>query len=252
MLNGKQLVISADRVPSALIGMEERLKSRLGCGIVADIRNGDYNFRLNVLKKKAYSMNSEFQNHVLEFLAQNIHSSIRELEGALNKLVMMRSLNSSRVIDIPFVREKLADMLTHNHEIRENAYVLSKKNIKFDDIDVKNITGSLQQSKVLSDDILNDKKNFIYEIQLKVAEHYELQVSDLISSSRVKKVVLPKQIAMFLARKMTGESLVEIAKQFGGKDHSTIIYGCNKIEEMIKNDSVLSEEVNKLMILLKK
>ena len=94
--------------------------------------------------------------------------------------------------------------------------------------------------------------SFIYEIQLKVAEHYELQVSDLISSSRVKKVVLPKQIAMFLARKMTGESLVEIAKQFGGKDHSTIIYGCNKIEEMIKNDSVLSEEVNTLMILLKK
>ena len=250
MMSGKQLVISADRVPSALVGIGERLKSRLGCGIVADIQKGDYNFRLNVLKKKAYYMNNDFQTHVLEFLARNIHSSIRELEGALNKLIMMRNLNSNRIIDIAFVQEKLADMISTKSSNSNNSnHELQKKHYTHDHIDENQRHTS--RSEVSTTDITNGKNCFIYKIQLKIANYYNISIDDLLSNSRIKKIVLPKQIAMFLARKMTHESFSEIAKKFGGKDHTTIIYSCNKIKELMSKDVNISEEINKLMISLR-
>ena len=260
MGSGKQLVISADRVPSALVGMGDRLKSRLGCGIVADIQKGDYDFRLNVLKKKAYYSNNEFQEQVLEFLAQNIQNSIRELEGALNKLIMMKSLNANRVIDIPFVQEKLADMINTNNQNNlsqtNNDNTHTHRTHYHIDYQSNNIQKTYvpidSKSKPSNEYILNAKNDFIYKIQSEVANFYQISINDFLSNSRVKKIVLPKQIAIFLSRKMTDESLIEIARKFGGKDHSTIIYSCNKIEEMMRKDSILSIEIEKLTTLLKK
>jgi chromosomal replication initiator protein len=256
MVSGKQLVISADRIPSALIGMEERLKSRLSCGIVADIRQGDYNFRLNVLKKKAYSMNNNFTNNVLEFLARNINNSIRELEGALNKLIMMKNLNSSRVIDVPFVKETLSDMISNqNHSINSIDLYSDKKkhhinynNNKVIEIDnSKKNKSNRSQCDLSKDEILNDESDLIHQIQLKIASFYDVSMKDLLSNGRVKKIILPKQIAMFLARKMTDESLCEIAKKFGGKDHTTIIHNYKKIEKMIQENCNFAEEINQLI-----
>lgn len=292
MSSGKQLVISADRVPSALSGIEDRLRSRLSCGIIADIKKGDFNFRLNILRKKADLLNNDFQDDVLEFLAENINSSIRELEGALNKLVMMRSLNSRRMIDIPFVREKLADMITANVNRTQLGHGNSYSNVNnngdinfYERVDnsknnatkynqrsiqnikeVQSIASSIktvksyedrrQSNGVLSEDKKveinkNEDQDFILKIQEKVCEFYEISMSELMSRGRVKKIVLPKQVAMYLARKLTSESLVEIAKKFGGKDHTTIIHGCAKIEELIKIDKKLQSEIEGLIAALK-
>ena len=203
----KQLVISADRSPSDLDGVEERIKSRLGWGLVADINETTFELRLGILQAKVEQMNMYVPKDVLEFLARNIKSNVRELEGALNKVAHTSLLGRS--ITIESASETLADLLRSNH---------------------KSVT--------------------IEEIQKKVAEFFNIKVGDMHSNRRLRSLARPRQIAMYLAKKLTQKSLPDIGRSFGGRDHATVIHAVKQVENLIKSDIKFADEVSRLKKLL--
>jgi chromosomal replication initiator protein len=207
MDDGKQLVISADRTPGNLDGIEERIRSRLGWGLVADIGCTSYELRMGILKKKTEVMNSNIQENILEYLASNIETNIRELEGALNKVIAIASLRNQE-ITIDVVQEILFDMVKANN--------MSKVSIHVSDV------------------------------QKQVCNFFDISINELISQNRSRNLSRPRQIAMYLSKKFTQSSITDIAKKFGGKDHSTIIHGIHKIEELIKSDEGVNKQVQEI------
>lgn len=203
---GSQIVISSDRSPAELSGLEERIRSRLGWGLVVDIHPSTYELRLGILQSKAEGLAAQVKvpDRVLEFLATRITSNIRELEGALNRIVAQATL-VGRAITLEMAQEVLQDLL-RAHERR--------------------IT--------------------IEEIQKKVAEHYGLKLSDMHSARRARVVARPRQVAMYLAKQLTPRSLPEIGRRFGGRDHTTVMHAIRKIEELRSQDSVMNEDIEKL------
>jgi chromosomal replication initiator protein len=206
--NNKQVVISADRSPSSLENMEERIKSRLGWGLVADIHNTTYELRLGILKSKVAKHNIVIPKDVLEFLARKIVSNVRELEGALNKVLAHTNI-TGQPINLDSTREILRDLLRSNEKI---------------------IT--------------------IEDIQRKVADRYSLKFSDMSSNKRLRTVVRPRQMAMYLAKLLTNRSLSDIGRKFGGKDHTTVIHSVKTIEGLIETDREFSEDMKLLMKLV--
>jgi chromosomal replication initiator protein len=206
---GKQLVISCDRAPSAFENLPERMRSRLASGLVADIHNADYALRMQILQSKALAANVVIPQEVLEFLANKITSNIRELEGALNRIIARTSLVKTEV--------------------------------------------TLESAKTWLSDLLNvkEKQITVEEIQTKVAEQYNIKTSEIISSSRKQDFARPRQIAMYIAKMVTTKSLADIGKYFGGKDHTTVIHACKKVEEMIATNTQLEAEVNALISKIK-
>ncbi|WP_225612018.1 chromosomal replication initiator protein DnaA [Paracoccus sp. PAR01] len=210
---GKQIIISADRAPGEIKDMEERIKSRLQCGLVVDLHPTDYELRLGILQSKTDTFRTQYPGlqlapGVLEFLAHRITSNVRVLEGALQRLFAFASL-MGREITLDMTQECLADILR-----------------------------------------ANDRKVSIEEIQRKVAEHYNIRLSDMIGPKRVRTVARPRQIAMYLAKQMTSRSLPEIGRRFGGRDHTTIMHGVRKIEELRSADRSLAEDIDLLRRLL--
>ncbi|QGR02365.1 chromosomal replication initiator protein DnaA [Ehrlichia ruminantium] len=205
----KQLVISADRSPSDLDGVEERIKSRLGWGLVADINETTFELRLGILQLKVEKMGINIPNKVLEFLAKNIKSNIRELEGALNKVVAHSSLVGCS-ITLDTASDILSDLLRANH---------------------KSVT--------------------LECIQKKVAEFFNIKVSDMYSTRRLRTLARPRQIAMYLSKKLTQKSLPEIGKSFGGRDHATVIHAVKQIEKLMDTDSKLRDDINLLNRMLR-
>ncbi|MGI9435149.1 MAG: chromosomal replication initiator protein DnaA, partial [Geminicoccaceae bacterium] len=203
---GSQIVISSDRSPSELSGLEERIRSRLGWGLVVDIHPSTYELRLGILQSKAEGLAAHVKvpDRVLEFLALRITSNIRELEGALNRIVAQATL-VGRAITLEMAQEVLQDLL-RAHERR--------------------IT--------------------IEEIQKRVAEHYSIKLSDMHSSRRARVVARPRQVAMYLAKQLTPRSLPEIGRRFGGRDHTTVMHAIKKIEELRASDSVMNEDIELL------
>jgi chromosomal replication initiator protein len=199
--NNRQLVISCDRSPSDLEGMEERIRSRLGWGLVADVHTTTYELRLGILQSKVEQMNVEVPQRVIEFLASKITSNVRELEGALNKVIAHSSL-IGREITLDSTQEILQDLLRSNERI---------------------VT--------------------IEEIQKKVAEYYNIRVSDMSSSRRLRTVARPRQIAMYLCKQLTPRSLAEIGRKFGGKDHTTVMHAVKKVEELAKGDQEFNDDL---------
>ena len=206
--NNRQVVISGDRSPSDLQNMEERIKSRLGWGLVADIHNTTYELRLGILQSKVEKMGIIVPDQVLEFLAVKITSNVRELEGALNKVIAHTNLTKQE-ITLANTQDILRDLLRSNE---------------------KNIT--------------------IEEVQKKVAERYNLKVSDMYSSKRARNVARPRQVAMYLSKNLTIYSLAEIGKKFGGKDHTTVMHAIKKVDLLLKSDKEFSEDVRLLMKVL--
>ncbi|QKX02895.1 chromosomal replication initiator protein DnaA [Wolbachia endosymbiont of Litomosoides sigmodontis] len=204
----KQLVISADRSPSDLDGVEERIKSRLGWGLVADINETTFELRLGILQAKVEQMNIYVSQDVLEFLAKNIKSNIRELEGALNKVAHTSLIGRS--VTVESASETLIDLLRSNH---------------------RSIT--------------------IAEIQKKIAEFFNIKVTDMHSNRRLRGLVRPRQIAMYFAKKFTHKSLPDIGRSFGGRDHATVIHAVKQIENFIKTDSEFADEINQLRKMFK-
>ncbi|MGX1198008.1 chromosomal replication initiator protein [Parvibaculum sp. MBR-TMA-1.3b-4.2] len=211
--HNRQVIISADRSPSDLEGIEERIRSRLGWGLAADIHPTDYELRLGILQAKAEEMIQrngpiEIPQNVLEFLANRIVSNVRELEGALKRVVAYASL-VGRPITLDMAQDVLRDLLRSN-----------------------------------------DRKVTIEEIQRRVAEYFNVRLSDLLSARRARAVARPRQIAMYLSKQLTTRSLPEIGRKFGGRDHTTVIHAVRKVEELRQVDSGLEEDVDLLRRML--
>ncbi|MBM1220492.1 chromosomal replication initiator protein DnaA [Ponticoccus sp. SC2-23] len=205
----KQIIISADRAPGDIADLEDRIKSRLQCGLVVDLHPTDYELRLGILQTKAQLYRSEYPNleirdGVLEFLAHRISSNVRVLEGALTRLFAFASL-VGKPITMELVQDCLADVLK-----------------------------------------ASDRKITIEEIQRKVSDHYNIRLSDLVGPKRLRIYARPRQVAMYLAKQHTSRSLPEIGRRFGKRDHTTVMHGIKRIEELMATDSQIAEDVELL------
>ncbi len=205
----KQIIISADRSPVEIKDLEERIKSRLQCGLVVDLHPTDYELRLGVLQQKVEYYRQQFQglviaDGVIEYLAHRISTNVRVLEGALMRLFAFASL-VGREITLELAQDCLADILR-----------------------------------------ASDRNVTIEEIQRKVSEHYNIRLSDLIGPRRVRTIARPRQVAMYLAKQLTSRSLPEIGRRFGGRDHTTVMHGVRRIEELKGHDNQIAEDLEML------
>jgi len=206
MATGKRLVISADRCPQGLDGVEARITSRLSVGLVADIKAPDLALRRAVLERKLVDMpDARVPAEVLDLLATRITANIRDLEGSLNRLVAYAQLTGES-IDMDFAVATLGDVLR----------------------------GA-------------ERRVTIDEIQRAVSAHFELKPIDLVSARRAVVVARPRQIAMYLAKRLTTRSLPEIGRKFGGRDHSTVIHAVRRIEELRDKDREIDGAVRTLL-----
>jgi len=206
MATGKRLVISADRCPQGLDGVEARITSRLSVGLVADIKAPDLALRRAVLVRKLMDLpDAKVPEEVLDLLASRITANIRDLEGSLNRLVAYAQLTGD-AIDMDFAVATLGDVLR----------------------------GA-------------ERRVTIDEIQRAVSAHFELKPIDLVSARRAVVVARPRQIAMYLAKRLTTRSLPEIGRKFGGRDHSTVIHAVRRIEELRDKDREIDGAVRTLL-----
>lgn len=209
----KQIIISADRAPVEIKDLEERIKSRLQCGLVVDLHPTDYELRLGVLQQKVEQYRQQYQglviaDGVLEYLAHRISSNVRVLEGALMRLFAFASL-VGREITLDLTQDCLADILR-----------------------------------------ASDRKVTVEEIQRRVSEHYNIRLSDLLGPKRVRTIARPRQVAMYLAKQLTSRSLPEIGRRFGGRDHTTVMHGVRRIEELKGHDNQIAEDLEMLRRIL--
>jgi chromosomal replication initiator protein len=206
--SGKQIVVSADKSPSDLSGLEERVRTRLGCGMVADLHATTFELRMSILEAKAVRAGVAVPPKVREFLAHKITSNVRELEGALNRLIAHANL-FGRAITLDSAQEVLHDLL--------KAF---------------------------------DRRVTIEEIQRRVAEHYNMRISDMSSARRARAVARPRQVAMFLAKQLTSRSLPEIGRKFGNRDHTTVMHAVGRVVELMERDANFAEDVELLRRML--
>lgn len=199
---GKQIVISSDKPPKAIVTLEERLRSRFEWGLIVDVQTPDVETRTAILRGKAESLNVHVPDEVIDFLAHRIQSNIRELEGSLNRVVAYANLNRQS-ITVELAQAALSDLL-----------------------------GNTRRPHVTPDAILEA-----------VAEYYDIDRKILTGKPRARNIAVPRQVAMYLMRQETGASLVEIGQTLGGRDHTTILHGCDKIADAINTDPRLRSEV---------
>lgn len=198
----KKIIISSDRPPKELKTLEERLRSRFEWGLIADIQKPDYETRIAILQKKAQEDGDVVPDQVIELIAKAFHSNIRELEGALNKVLAFARLTGS------------------------------------------SITPDLAAAAIKDLCKEQEKKPITVEyIQEVVASYYNITVPDLTSSKRSKSISDPRQIAMYLSRKLINMSLSKMGEKFGGRDHTTIMHGCDKVVAMMEENPGLKETV---------
>ena len=202
----KQILLSSDRPPKEMPTLEERLRSRFGCGLIADIQPPDLETRVAILRKKAEEGQLKIPDDVMLFVATKIHSNIRELEGALTRLAAFSSLTKSE-IDVSLAEDVLKEILPENKP--------------------REIT--------------------IKTIQAEVARYYDLTVPVLVGSNRARVVVFPRQVAMYLTRELTPQSLPKIGELFGGKDHTTVMHAHSKIADAIKADREVYNQTQELI-----
>lgn len=205
----KQIIISADRAPGEIKDLEDRIKSRLQCGLVVDLHPTDYELRLGILQTKVDQYRAQYPgldlaDGVLEFLAHRISTNVRVLEGALTRLFAFASL-VGREITMELTQDCLSDVLR-----------------------------------------ASERKITIEEIQRRVAEHYNIRLSDMIGPKRVRTLARPRQVAMYLSKQLTSRSLPEIGRRFGGRDHTTVMHGVKRIEELRVQDGQIAEDLELL------
>ncbi len=205
---GSQMILTCDRYPKEIDGLEDRLKSRLGWGLPVVIEPPELETRVAILLSKAHSMNHELNEESAFFIAQKVRSNVRELEGAL-KRVIANSNFKGRPISIDLIKDSLKDLLA----------------IQARQVSVENI-------------------------QKTTAEYYNIKMSDILSKRRSRSVARPRQMAMFLAKELTNYSLPEIGESFGGRDHTTVIHACKKINELRSFNLDIEEDYRKLLRVL--
>ena len=205
---GKQIIISSDKPPKDIETLESRLRTRFEWGLIADISSPDYETRMAILQKKIELDHLEkynIKNDVLDYIAANVKSNIRELEGSLNKLIALYKLNNNNnPIDIALAAEALKDIISSDNR--------------------REVTPEL-----------------ILDI---VADHFGITVADLKSKKRDSEIAVPRQICMYLMRTMTDTALKGIGAVLGGKDHSTVKYGVEKIAKAIESDEMMANTIN--------
>jgi len=200
-----QIVLTCDKYPKEIIGLEDRLKSRFGCGLPVSIEAPDMETRAAILLKKAAQVNVALPQDVAFFIAKKIPFNVRDLEGALRRVIANAQF-TGRDITIEFTKEALHDLIT-----------------------------------------LKDKLVNIDNIQKTVAEYYKIRIGDLSSKNRKQNVTRPRQMAMCLARELTSHSFPEIGDNFGGRDHTTVMNACKKINSLKESDHKLAEDYSNLL-----
>ena len=202
--NGKQIIISSDSAPNAIKGLVERLKSRFSWGLIADIQPPDLETKMAILGRKAEEAGVELPSNVLNFMATHFNSNIRELEGALIRLMAVASISGTG-ITTAMARQSLKAALAEN-----------------------------------------ERTATIANIQQVVAAYYQLRAAQLRERTNTRAIAVPRQIAMYLCRKLTAASLPEIGRAFGGKHHTTVLHAIKKIADERRRDADLDTRINKL------
>jgi chromosomal replication initiator protein len=196
----KQIVISSDRPPKAMVTLEERLRSRFEWGLTADIQPPDFETRVAILRSKADRANYKIPEEIIEIIARKFQSNIRELEGALTRIVAYADLRGM-AMTVPLIDSALADLLPHHSEVQPEHVIKT------------------------------------------VAEAYGLTTERILGRDRSRMVALPRQIAMYLLREEANVSLPQIGQALGGRDHTTVMYGCGKIADLLERDEKLRRKV---------
>ncbi len=199
----KQIIISSDRPPNEIPTLEDRLRTRFAWGLQADIQAPDFETRIAILKKKAEIEKYVVSSDVMVYIATKIKSNIRELEGALTRVMAYSSLTNNKNITVDLAAEALKDII------------------------------SSSQTRSITIDLIQDV----------VANYYNLSVQELKSQRRTRNVAYPRQIAMYLSRKLTDMSLPKIGDEFGGRDHTTVIHAYEKISTALKSDDSLASAI---------
>lgn len=200
--NKKQIVISSDNPPSKIETLEDRLRSRFEHGLIADLQQPDYETRVAILRKKALAENIFVPDDVTEYIANNFQANIRNLQGALTRVIAYASLTGNSItLDLAY------DVLKD---------IIAKNNIN--NIDIP----------------------YIIET---VSKHYSISSKEMVSKKRNKEIAFPRQVAMFLCRKYTSYSLPHIGREFGGRDHTTVLHSVDKIKSMLKSDFTLNSDI---------
>lgn len=201
LLDGRQqIILTCDRYPKEVNGLEDRLKSRFGWGLNVAIEPPDFETRVAILISKAQAAGHTLEEEVAFFIAKHVRSNVRDLEGALNTLCANARF-MDRPITVDFARETLRDLLA-----------------------------------------VHERMITLENIQKTVAEYYKIRVSELLSKRRNRTIARPRQLAMALAKELTEHSLPEIGEAFGGRDHTTVLHACRKIEELCGTDVRLKED----------
>lgn len=206
LLNGgQQIILTSDKFPKEIKGLDERLKSRFSWGLTVAVEPPELETRVAILMKKAEQMNVYLHRDCAFFIAQRIRSNVRELEGALNRVIATAEFKG-KVIDIDIIKESLKDLFS-----------------------------------------IQDRLVSIENIQKTVAEYYKIKLADLLSKRRSRSVARPRQVAMAIAKELTNHSLPEIGDAFGGRDHTTVLHACRKIQELRETQQDIEEDIKNLL-----
>jgi chromosomal replication initiator protein len=200
----RQVILTCDRYPKEVEGLEDRLKSRFGWGLTVAVEPPELETSVAILSMKAEAEGITLPQEVAFFIAQRIRSNVRELEGALRRLAA-NSRFTGQAITLDFAKEALRDLL-----------------------------------------VVHDRLVTIDNIQRVVAEYYKIRVADLLSKRRSRSITRPRQLAMALARELTNHSLPEIGEEFGGRDHTTVLHACIKMQELRDTDSRIKDDYQNL------
>lgn len=201
--SSKQIIISSDKPPKEIPTLEERLRSRFECGLIADIQSPDFETRMAILQKKSEQEHLIIDNEILELIASHVESNIRQLEGSLNRIIAFSTL-ANRPVNMELADEALRDFF------------------------------SMTQKKTIT----------VPMIQEVVAEYYQVNMEDMLSKRRSRDISFPRQIAMYLSRMLTDESLLKIGDMFGGRDHTTVIHAENKIQNETQNNARCKTDID--------
>ena len=202
------MVLTSDKYPREIDGLEERLKSRFVYGLTVEVEAPDLETRVAILMKKAEAEQIELDQGVAFFIAERIRSNVRELEGALRRVIANARFTGSR-ISVDQVKRALRDLFA-----------------------------------------IQDRQISIDNIQRTVAEYFNIKMADMLSKRRNRSIARPRQIAMALAKELTNHSLPEVGDAFGGRDHTTVLHACRKIEELRATTADVAEDYKNLTRLL--
>lgn len=203
--DNKQIVITSDKPPKEIPRLEERLRSRFEQGLICDIQAPDFETRIAILRKKSERENIKIDKEVIDFIASNIQSNIRELEGVLLKVKAISEL-TGQAITLDLVKNEIKDITS-----------------------------------------LSNKKITVDNIKKVVSNYFNVSIEDLSSKQRTKLVAYPRQIAMYLMRNLTDYSTKEIGAVFGNRDHTTVLYACEKIKDDANKNHILKNDIEKII-----